>query len=151
MLDYPYDNHTVQCLFHLKSNPINKVAGYRWFAVAQVLIAISFTVVVIGIIEFYCAQVPYSMKGLMAGAYYGFLGFCVMFNYGLSQVFKAKLHLWETKTIFSCGFWYLLTKIILIIVAILMIMLMVKYHKKRKRALKILQVCMAVVHKCIAA
>ena len=129
-----YNNHTVQCLFHLKFNPlINKAIDYRWFAVTEVLLAISFTVIVIGIIEFYCAQVPYSMKGLMAGTHYCFLGFCVVFGYGLSRVFRLKLHIWETKTIFSCGFWYLLTKIILITIAILMTLLMVKYHKNRKR------------------
>ncbi len=131
---HSYNNHTVQCLFHLKFNPlISKAIEYRWFAVVEVLFAISFIVVVIGITEFYCAQVPYSMKGLMAGIYYGFLGFCVMFNYGLSQVFRLKLHIWETNSIFSCGFWYLLTKIFLIIIAILMTVLAVKYYKKRKR------------------
>ena len=129
-----FNNYTVQCLFHLQFNPlVNKAIDYRWFALVEVLFAISFTVVVIGIIEFYCAQVPFSMKGLISGTYYGFLGFCVMFNYGLSQVFKANLHIWGTKTTFSCGFWYLLTKIILIIVAAFMAVLMIKCHKKRKR------------------
>ena len=89
---------------------------------------------IIGIVEFHCAQVPYSMKGLTIGTYYGILGLCVMFKYGLSQVFRAKLHIWQTNATFSCGFWYLLTKIILTIIsAMLIFLLVVKYHKKRKR------------------
>ncbi len=128
-------NYTIQCLFHMKSNSLKtrSVIDYRWFVLVQFLFAVSNMMLVVGVIEFYCAQVPYSMKGLMAGIYYGFLGLCTMFNYGLSQVFKAKLHIWETRTIFSCGFWYLLTKIILIFIASLVALLIVKYYKKRKR------------------
>ena len=127
-------NHTIQCLFHPKSTSLNNVAAdYRWFALADYFFALSDTMFIIGTIEFYCAQVPYSMKGLMAGSYYGLLGLCHMFHYGLSQIFRAKLHIWETKTIFSCGFWYLLTKIVLTITVMSMFALLVKYHKKRKR------------------
>ena len=59
-----FNNYTVRCLFHLQFNPllVNKAIDYRWFALVEVLFAISFTVVVMGIIEFYCAQVPFSMK-----------------------------------------------------------------------------------------
>ena len=128
------NNHTVQCLIHLQFNPlVNKAIDYRWFASVEVLFAISFTVVVIDIIEFYCAQVPYSMKGLMAGIYYGFFRFCVIFDYGLSQVFKTKLHIWESKTTFSCGFRYLMTKLILMLITAFMTAVMVKCHKERKR------------------
>ena len=127
-------NYTIQCLFHLQYNPlVNKAVDYRWFALVEVLFAVSFSVAVVGIIEFYCAQVPFSMKGLIAGTYFCFLGVCMMLDYCLSQLFKTKLHIWETKTTFSCGFWYLMTKIILIIIATFMTTVIIKYHKKRKR------------------
>ena len=100
---------------------------------ATSLFAISDTMFVTGIIEFYCAQVPYSMKGLVIGTYYGFLGLFVMLNYGLTQVFRLKSHIWQKNTAFSCGFWYLLTKIILTVSVMLIFLLTVKYHKKRKR------------------
>jgi putative exporter of polyketide antibiotics len=103
------------------------------FILVEFLFAASGTMLVIRILEYFCAQVPYSMKGLVAGCYYGCLGLCIMFNFGLSQVFKAKLHVWEPDTTFNCGFWYLLTKIIPVAIAAFMIALTIKFYKKRKR------------------
>ena len=127
-------NYTLHCLFHEKSNSLmNDIIDYRWFILVEFLFVTSGTMLGIGTIEFFCAQVPYSMKGLVAGCYYGCLGLYVMFNYGLSQAFMAKLHVWESNTTFNCGFWYLLTKIIPVAMAAFIIALSIKYHKKRKR------------------
>jgi hypothetical protein len=126
-------NYTLHCLFHEKYSLTNDVIDYRWFILVEFLFAASGTMLVIGIMEYFCAQVPYSMKGLVAGCYYGCLGLCIMFNFGLSQVFKAKLHVWESDTTFNCGFWYLLTKIIPVAIAAFMIALTIKFYKKRKR------------------
>ena len=130
----PPHNHTLHCLFHEKSSSLmNDIIDYRWFILVEFLFATSDMMLTIGTIEFYCAQVPYSMKGLVAGCYYGCIGLCVMFNYGLSQFFMAKLHIWESNTTFNCEFWYLLTKIIPVAMAAFTIVLSIKYHKKRKR------------------
>ena len=127
-------NYTLHCLFHEKSNSlINNTIDYRWLILVEFLFAASDTMLAIGTIEFFCAQVPYSMKGLVAGCYYGCLGLHVMFNYGLSRVFRAKLHIWESNTTFNCEFWHLLTKIIPVAMAVFVIALTIKYHKKRKR------------------
>ena len=129
-----YNNYTIQCLFHLKSASfLSKTIDYRWLALPQVLFTISDMMFATGIIEFYCAQVPYSMKGLAVGTYFSFLGLFGLFNYGLSQVFRLKSYIWETNTAFSCGFWYLLTKIILTVSVMLILLLAFKYLKKRKR------------------
>ena len=130
---YPH-NYTLHCIFHENSNSLmNDIIDYRWFILVEFLFAASNTILLIGTIEFFCAQVPYSMKGLVAGCYYGYLGLCVMFNYGLSRIFRAKLHVWESNTTFNCGFWYLVTKIIPVAMAAFTIVLSIKYHKKRKR------------------
>ena len=127
-------NYTLHCLFHEKSNSLmNDIIDYRWFTLVEFLFAASDTMLLIGTIEFFCAQVPYSMKGLVAGCYYGCLGLYVMFNFGLSKAFMAKLHIWESNTTFNCEFWYLLTKIIPVAMAAFMVALTIKYHKKRKR------------------
>ena len=108
----PPHNYTLHCLFHEKSNSLmNDIIDYRWFILVEFLFAASDTMLLIGTIEFLCAQVPYSMKGLVAGCYYGCLGLYVMLNFGLSQAFMAKLHIWESNTMFNCEFWYLLTKL----------------------------------------
>ena len=127
-------NYTLQCLFHENSNSLtNDVIDYRWFVLVEFLLYVSSMMLTIGIIEFYCAQVPYTMKGLMAGIFYACLELCVMFNYGLLRLFRRKSHIWESNTTFNCGFWYLLTKIILVAITALILMLSIKYHKKRKR------------------
>ena len=127
-------NYTLQCLFHEKSNLLtNDIIDYKWFVLVEFLFAVSNTMLVIGIIEFFCAQVPYSMKGLVAGMYYSCLALWIMFSYVLSQVFRARLHIWELNTTFNCGFWYLLTEIILTAIAAFLVVLTIKYHKKRKR------------------
>ena len=127
-------SHPHNYTLHEKYNSLmNDIIDYRWFILVEFLFAASNTILLIGTIEFFCAQVPYSMKGLVAGCYYGYLGLCVMFNYGLSQIFREKLHIWESNTTFNCGFWYLLTKIIPIAMTAFTIVLSIKYHKKRKR------------------
>ena len=112
---------------------MNDIIDYRWFILVEFLFAASDMMLTIGTIEFYCAQVPYSMKGFVAGCYYGCFGLCFMFNYGLTRFFRAKLHIWESNTTFNCGFWYLLTKIIPVAMAAFTIVLSIKFHKKRKR------------------
>ena len=129
-------NYTLHCLLNFdekSSSLVNDIIDYQWSILVEFLLAASGTMLTIGTIEFYCAQVPYSMKGLVAGCYYGCVGLYVMFNYGLSRAFMAKLHIWESNTTFNCEFWYLLTKIIPVAMAALVVALTIKYHKKRKR------------------
>ena len=127
-------NYTLHCLFHEKSNSLmNDIIDYRWLILVEFLFGASGTMLTLGTIEYFCAQVPYSMKGLVTGCYYGCLGLHVMFNYGLSRIFRAKLHIWESNTTFNCEFWYLLTTIIPVAMVAFIIALTIKYHKKRKR------------------
>ena len=130
----PY-NYTLYCLSHEKPNSLtNDIIDYRWFILVEFLFTASCTMLLIGTIEYFCAQVPYSMKGLVVGCYYGCFGLYAMINYGLSRIFRAKLlHVWELNTIFNCEFWYLLTKIIPVAMAAFVVALTIKYHKKRKR------------------
>ena len=130
-------NYTLQCLLNVdeKSSSLmnNNIIDYQWSILVEFLFAGSGMMLTIGTIEFFCAQVPYSMKGLVAGCYYGCIGLYIIFNYGLSQAFMAKLQFWELNTTFNCEFWYLLTKIIPVAMAAFMVALTIKYHKKRKR------------------
>ena len=130
-------NYTLQCLlnFDEKSSSLmnDNIIDYQWSILVVFLFAASDTMLTIGTIEFYCAQVPYSMKGLVAGCYYGCFGLYAMFNYGLSRIFRVKLHVWELNASFNCEFWYLLTNIIPVAMAAFVVALTIKYHKKRKR------------------
>ena len=75
----PPHNHTLYCLFNEKSSSLmNDIIDYQWFILVEFLFAASGTMLAIGTIEFLCAQVPYSMKGLVAGYYYGCMSCSIM-------------------------------------------------------------------------
>ena len=138
MAQYEYidstTNYTTQCIFSSDTNTafLKHTIDYRWFALSEALSAISFILIIVGTIEFYCAQVPYSMKGVVAGTFYGlFLLFHVVSN-GIPRLFVIK-SIWRSTTIFSCGFWYLVTKIILLVVFVAFLVIIVSCYKRRKR------------------
>ena len=115
------------------ANSLQPTFDYRWFSLSEFLNALSFLLIIIGSIEFYCAQVPYSMKGLFAGTFYFVLLVFYMLSNGMGQLFMVQSSIWKAGNIFSCGFWYLMTKFIyLLIVFVLLVMIMIKY-KRRKR------------------
>ncbi len=130
----PPTNVTIQCIFH--DNPtsiISNTLDYRLFAIPEIISAISFVLILVGSIEVLCAQVPYSMKGLVIGVFYGSWVFFLFLNNMMVQLFIWKSHLWKTKSIFNCGFWYLQIKLIINLIALISFLLGIVYCKKRKR------------------
>ena len=124
---------SVQCLFHERAKSLKHTIDFNLFSISECIFAISEMCFIMGITEYYCAQVPYSMKGLIVGCYYAFLGLFVFLDYGSSFLFTTDLFNWPTGTMYSCGFWYLQTKIIEMVIAVLLCLLIFKYYKKRKR------------------
>ena len=129
----PFNNGTVQCPFHKDAVDLSNTLDYRWFAIPNFISAISYLLIIIGGIEFFCAQVPYSMKGLLTGMFYGLFAVFLMVNGVTLTLFKVKSSIWKTGTIFSCEFWYLQMKIILFTIIVFIIFSLVKCYKKRRR------------------
>ena len=130
----PTANVTIQCIF--SDNPVSissNTIDYRLFAIPEIISAISFALILVGSIEVLCAQVPYHMKGLVIGVFYGSWVFFLSLNNVMVQIFIWKSHLWRTKSIFNCGFWYLQTKLIVNLIAFFSFLLAVVYYRKRKR------------------
>ena len=130
----PAANVTNHCIFH--NDPVSWTSDaldYRLFAIPEVISAVSFALIVVGSIEVLCAQVPYSMKGLVIGIFYGSVGISVFLNDLIVQLFIWKSYLWRIGSIFNCGFWYLQVKLIVHLVMFFSILLAVTYYKKRKR------------------
>ena len=123
----------VQCLFYEHSAFLNNTIDYRWFSLSEFLSALSFMLIIIGTLESYCAQVPYSMKGLVAGTFFGIFLVFHMFSDALPQLLVILKSVWKPGTIFSCGFWYLQIKLIFLVVTVSMLVVMVKCYKRRKR------------------
>ena len=127
----PFSNTTLLCLFQASPGVLGNALDNKWFILPQIMSSLSDLLIVISMIEFFCAQVPYSMKGLMAGITYGLLGVFIAFDNTTSLPFIMKSSRWGTRTI-SCGFWYCLTKLLfLILIAILS--LVARWYKLRKR------------------
>jgi peptide/histidine transporter 3/4 len=128
-------NATLSCIFYKSYDHLNYLSetlDYRWIIVLEALVAISELLIAIGALEFYCAQVPYSMKGLVAGILYGLLGFFMMFSQGLLLPFTMTSLEWGMGTL-SCGFWYLLTLLIYLLIVMAALVIVMRWYKKRKR------------------
>ena len=125
------NNTTILCLFQADSGSLSNTIDNNWFILPQILSTISDLLLVIAMIEFFCAQVPYSMKGLVAGTSYGLLALFIALGRVLPLPFIITSLHWGTKTI-SCGFWYLLMKL-LFLITIVTLSVAVRRYKWRKR------------------
>ena len=129
-------NISVACIFYSISNDLNistAIYSYRLFAILNVLSALSNVILITSAIEFLCAQIPYSMKGVMVGLFFGSLVVFFVVDTGVGLVFKHTFQAWNTNSLFSCGFWYLMTKGIILLIALLILILLAVNYKKRKR------------------
>ena len=128
----PLSNVTLPCIF--KGNPwfLVKSLDYRWTVLLEILLAISDSLILVGSLEFYCAQVPYSMKGLVAGILYSFIGIFMMLSQELLLPFTTKSLEWGTGTL-SCGFWYILMILIYLVIVMTAVVIVMRWYKKRKR------------------
>ena len=127
-------NLTHPCIFQdsfldLTTSPYD----YRYYAIPEFIFAISYVMILVGTIEFFCSQVPYSMKGVTVGLFYASYVLNFALDKGILQIFHTTSSRWSTETMFSCGFWYLQIKTILTLVIVLAIVSLLIVYKKRKR------------------
>ena len=123
---------TVPCLFYSLRGPLNNAHNSWWIYLLQFLSITSFIFFLIGSIQFYCAQVPYTMKGLVIGIFYGLKGIFVLLSQALLQPFKTQSLAWGTGTL-SCGFWYLITRVVWMVIVIIAAGSVMRCYKTRKR------------------
>ena len=122
------------CIFYSRNGygPLSGTCDGRWIFLIDYISAMSTLFFLIGAIEFYCAQVPYTIKGLVFGICYGLGGLFTLLSQALVLPFKAESFKWETGTL-SCGFWYLLTRLAYLVIAIIAAALVMRCYKRRKR------------------
>ena len=110
------------------------IYDFRFYSILpDITCSISFIIILIGAIEFLCAQIPYSMKGVIVGLFYGSLVIFYVLNKGITKIFIATSSVWSGDTSISCGFWYLLSKIFFLLVVVPTLILLAVSYKKRKR------------------
>ena len=123
----------IPCIFNTDYGPLSGTNDGRWIFLLGFLSAASTLFVYIGGIEFYCAQVPYTMKGLVFGIFFGLMSlFTLLSQAALFLPFKSQSFTWRTGTL-SCGFWYLLTRITYMLIVIIAAALVMRCYKTRKR------------------
>ena len=122
----------ILCIFYSHSGPLSGTHESQWIFLLEFLSVTSFLFFLIGIIQFYCAQVPYTMKGLVVGICYSLKGFSVLFSHALLLPFKAQSLAWGTGAL-SCGFWYLITRMMYVVIVVIAAALVMRCYKTRKR------------------
>ena len=58
-------NMTIQCMFWEEDGALNSTVDSWWMAIPNILSYMSFILLGVGTYEFFCAQSPYSMRGLI--------------------------------------------------------------------------------------
>lgn len=129
IIDY---NSTLQCSFHEPPGVLGTYTDYRWIALLQFFNVASDLLIIIGMFEFYCAQVPYTMKGIVAGVAYGIIVQYLPVCTAIEKVFEKPSLTWSTGEI-SCEFWYFLTLLAILITLLVFFFIVLKWYKKRKR------------------
>ena len=125
-------NATIQCLFVESYGELSSSFDSRWMTVPIFFNWTSILLLIIGCLEFICAQSPQLMKGVLFGFTYGSVLASVAIGYGIYVPFTKNLSTWGTGKI-SCGFWYLLMTLLLMIVKTLITFTAIKLYKNRKR------------------
>ena len=132
-LENNFSNSTLPCLFQENYRLLDPYIDYRWTLIPEFLCAASDVMIYVAALEFLCAQVPYSMKGLMVGFTYTFLAFFIPTFDAIQKIFELKQLSWGTGVI-SCGFWYFITKLSLQLISFIIIFgITFKCYKERKR------------------
>ena len=126
----------ITCL--LASNEVNYSPSnslpldYKWLMIPNTIYGISVYLMLTSALQFICAQSPYSMKGLIFGLMYGFIGL----SFGISSLVLLPLvstaHKWLSSRN-GCGVWYLLSASIILLLIFLLSSLLSWRYKKRQR------------------
>ena len=130
LINDKFTNNTLHCVF---DNDSTFTYDFRFYAIPDVMSSASYIMIFVGAIEFLCAQIPYSMKGMLIGLYYCLLVVFFLFGQGTMIIFEATSSSWSDNALFGCEFWYLQTKLILILISGLTLLLLSIIYKKRKR------------------
>ncbi len=129
---YCGSNTTMQCMFWEEGGALSSTLDSRLMAIPNLLNSISFILLGVGAGEFICAQTPYSMRGLISGFAYGSGAVFILVGYGISEPFTRHLIDWGMGII-SCGFWYLLSILLLMVIYTAILLILIKHYKRRKR------------------
>ena len=120
------------CIFGNKTDMFTDVLDHRWFSLLEVMDCFFTIFAFIGILEFLCSQVPYSMKGIFMGILISIFSVFTILGVVIFIPFILNLPILSSG-ILSCGFWCFLSEAIMISIGLLLSMAVIKWYKKRRR------------------
>ena len=122
-----------RCVFTKKPD-IN--ISYKWLFISHFTSGLSQFLLTSSAFEFIWAQAPSSMKGLILGFGYSFVGLCTLLHTALASPFifkKIAQHVsWEHAPL-TCEIWYFLMEGVIVLVVLIVLSVLVKRYNKQKQ------------------
>ena len=124
-----HSNNT-QCMFNETSHgSANSLSiPLYWILISNIVFGVGHTLAMCTTMEFFMAQSPNRMRGVMMGVATVLLGFGLVVHYGLEQVLEHFSNVTP-----SCGFYYYLVLSILLILSLILFTIAAKRYKLRER------------------
>ena len=126
----------ITCLLvssEINYSPSNSLPlDYKWLMIPNTIYGISVYLMLSSVLQFICAQSPYSMKGLILGLMYGFVGLSYGIVYLVLLPVERSAHKWSSGK-YGCGVWYLLAGSIALLLIFVIISILSWRYKRRRR------------------
>ena len=106
------------------------IIDYRLYSIPEYISAISYIMILVGAIEFLCAQIPYLMEGLIVRIIYSSLVPSLVLNRAILYMFMLKSSIiWKAESKFGSEFWYLQIKLIFLLIMIISSCTLILEHR----------------------
>ncbi len=130
------NKESAMCLFTAGNSSQNTFdIDYRWLFIPNALTGLADVVAAAALLEFVCAQAPYSMKGILLGLFYSQYGLSNAAGFVVLVIFYRRFNSGHPPhdLPLGCGFWYYLTHIVITLFGVVMFISVARWYKPRKR------------------
>ncbi len=126
-------NDPTKCIFTSQGASTTFPVDRNWIEVPCRLLLYSFGILAVtAILEFVCAQAPYTLKGLLVGVLYAVVLSNIALSVGIYLVWRTAYQEWGPDSP-SCGVWFYLFTTILATLGCVLWCAVAKWYKNRER------------------
>ncbi len=130
------DKDSIPCLLTNSTTDLYLNIDYRWVIIPNTLSGLAYLIMGSSLLEFICAQAPYTLQGFLIGATYStaglgdLIGFLILLgfflSFGCSDPSPPNVDL-------GFGFWYYLANLVLALVGLVAAVCVVRWYRPRER------------------